>query len=126
MNRRDFDKLIARDRHCLHCGATDDTLVPQHRAGRGFGGASKDSKFNRPSNLIVFCSLANFLIEHDADWAAKARLFGWKLSRWADPAVEPVYDLPNAVYCILGDDWSRVELHNFGKGYLTNENRKFI
>jgi hypothetical protein len=122
MNRREFDKLLARDKHCLHCGKTDDTLIPQHRANRGFGGAGRKSVLNLPSNLIVFCAEANGLIESDAVWADRARLFGWKLSRWADPSTTPVYDLPNAVYCIIGDDWSRVELHNFGKGYLTNEN----
>jgi hypothetical protein len=124
MNRREFDKLLARDKHCLHCGKTDDTLIPQHRANRGFGGAGRKSTLNNASNLIVFCAEANGLIESDAVWADRARLFGWKLSRWADPTATPVYDLPNAVYCIIGDDWSRVELHNFGKGYLTNENRK--
>jgi hypothetical protein len=102
----------------------DDTLIPQHRANRGFGGAGNGSVLNRPSNLIVFCAEANTLIESNADWADRARLFGWKLSRWADPSTTPVYDLPNAIYCILGDDYSRVELHNFGKGYLTNENRE--
>jgi hypothetical protein len=122
MNRREFDKLLARDKHCLHCGKTDDTLIPQHRANRGFGGAGRKSVLNLPSNLIVFCAEANYLIESDAVWADRARLFGWKLSRWADPSVTPVYDLPNMIYCILGDDYSRVELHNFGKGYLTNEN----
>jgi hypothetical protein len=124
MNRREFDKLLARDKHCLHCGRVDDTLIPQHRSNRGFGGAGRKSTLNNASNLIVFCAEANSLIESDAGWADRARFFGWKLSRWADPSLTPVYDLPNAVYCIIGDDWSRVELHNFGKGYLTNENRE--
>lgn len=116
MNKKAFEQLLARDKHCVHCGKVDDTLIPQHRANRGFGGAGKDSKFNRPSNLIVFCAEANQLIESDADWAARARLFGWKLSRWADPAVTPVYYLPTATWAILGDDYSRFELHNYNKG----------
>jgi hypothetical protein len=120
MNRRDFEKLLARDKHCLHCGRVDDTLIPQHRANRGFGGAGKDSVLNRPSNLIVFCAEANTLIESNADWADRARLFGWKLSRWADPSTIPVYDLPNTVWVILGDDFSRFELHNFNKGVMSN------
>jgi len=118
MNRREFDKLLARDKHCLHCGKTDDTLIPQHRANRGFGGAGPKSVLNLPSNLIVFCAEANGLIESDAVWADRARLFGWKLSRWVDPSVTPVYDLPNMIYVILGDDFSRFELHNYGKGVL--------
>jgi hypothetical protein len=118
MNRREFDKLLARDKHCLHCGKTDDTLIPQHRANRGFGGAGRKSTLNNASNLIVFCAEANQLIESDAVWADRARSFGWKLSRWADPSTTPVYDLPNMIYVILGDDFSRFELHNYGKGVL--------
>jgi hypothetical protein len=29
-----------------------------------------------------------------------------------------VWDGPKQVYCILGDDFSRIELHNYGKGVL--------
>ena len=119
MNKKQFQQLLDRDKHCLHCGRMDDTLIPQHRANRGFGGAGKDSIYNRASNLIVLCSEANWLIESNAVWADRARLFGWKLSRWDDPSTRPVYDLPNAVYIVLGDDFSRVELHNYGKGLLS-------
>ena len=121
---KEFLKYLDRDKHCLHCGSQGDDLILNHRANRGFGGAGRKSTLNNASNLIVFCAEANQLIESDADWADRARLFGWKLSRWADPSTTPVYDLPNMIYCILGDDYSRVELHNFGKGYLTDENRE--
>jgi hypothetical protein len=118
MRPKEFLRLLERDKHCLHCGSTGDDLIPQHRANRGFGGARPDSPYNRPSNLIVLCSEANFLMEFDAEFAARARMFGWKLSRWADPSVTPVWDGPKQVYVILGDDYSRIELHNYGKGLL--------
>lgn len=116
MNRREFQKFLDRDKHCWHCGSTGDDLVPQHRANRGAGGASKISKLNQPSNIIVMCAQANFLMEHDAAFAERARLFGWKISRYDDPALQVCYDLPRGVYCILGNDFSRVEIHNYGKG----------
>ncbi len=122
MKPKEFLRLLERDGgRCWHCGSSGDDLIPQHRANRGFGGASTGSKFNKPSNLIVMCSRANFLMEFDADFAARARLFGWKLSRWADPTVVPVWDGPKQVYCILGDDYSRIELHNYGKGVLSKD-----
>jgi hypothetical protein len=120
MRPKEFLRLLERDKHCLHCGSTGDDLIPQHRANRGFGGARPDSPYNRPSNLIVLCSEANFLMEFNAEFAARARMFGWKLSRWADPSVTPVWDGPKQVYVILGDDYSRIELHNYGKGVLSN------
>lgn len=113
MNRREFQKFLDRDKHCWHCGSTGDDLVPQHRANRGAGGASKISKLNQPSNLLVFCSRANFELEHSAEFAERGRLFGWKLSRYADPTQEPVYDAFTGVWCILTNDFARVELHNY-------------
>lgn len=112
MNRKQFDRLLSRDQHCLHCGSVDDTLVPQHRSNRGFGGSKLRDV---PSNLIVLCAVANGLCESDARFAAKARVLGWKLSRWDDPRSVPVFDLFSGVWLILGDDWSRFELHNYSK-----------
>lgn len=64
------------------------------------------------------CGLANFLMEHDYKFAERARFFGWKLSKHLDPSQEPVYDLAAGVWVLLGDDLSRFELHNFGKGVM--------
>lgn len=114
MNKKAFAKLLNRDGHCWHCGSTGDNLIPQHRANRGHGGASKISKLNQPSNLIVLCSDANFMLENLADFAERGRLFGWKISRYADPATEPVYDAWKGVWCILTNDYERIELHNYG------------
>ena len=114
MNRATFAKYLERDRVCWHCGSDGDDLIPHHRANRGHGGAGKQSILNSPSNIILMCSEANFLMEHDAEFAARARLFGWKISRYADPLSEAVYDLSKGVYCILTNDFARVELHNYG------------
>ena len=115
MNRREFNKFLERDKQCWHCGSTADDLIPHHRANRGSGGASKISKLNKPSNIIVMCGQANYLMEHDAEFADWARMFGWKISRYDDPALQVCYDLPRGVYCYLGDDFARVEVHNYGK-----------
>ena len=122
MNRATFAKYLDRDKQCWHCGSDGDDLIPHHRANRGHGGAGKQSILNQPSNIILMCSQANFLMEHDAEFAARARLFGWKISRYAEPTEEVCYDLWRGVYCYLGNDFARVEVHNYGKGL--NENRK--
>jgi hypothetical protein len=69
MNKKMFQKFIDRDGVCPHCLKSDDTLVPQHRAGRGMGGSRS---LDRPSNIIVLCSEANFLLEANAEFAARA------------------------------------------------------
>jgi hypothetical protein len=70
MNKKMFQKFIDRDGVCPHCLKSDDTLVPQHRAGRGMGGSRS---LDRPSNIIVLCSEANFLLEANAEFAARGR-----------------------------------------------------
>lgn len=113
MNRREFQKYLDRDKHCWHCGSTGDDLIPQHRANRGHGGASKLSDLNKPSNLIVLCSQANYELENNAKFAERGRLFGWKISRYADATQEPVFDAWKGVWCILTNDYERIELHNY-------------
>jgi hypothetical protein len=99
-----FARYLDRDSHCLHCG-TLEGLVPQHRAGRGMGGSKAA---NKPSNIIALCALYNGLIESDAERASEARLYGWKLSRWADSLIEPVYDAYTGVWWLLDDHYGRV------------------
>jgi len=103
MTKKEFDKYLARDKHCLHCGLVDDTLVPQHRLGRGMGGKSKTA--DRVSNIIVFCSKANGLLESSSTLAQMGRDYGWKLQTGQDPATTPVYD--NGVWWLLTDDFKR-------------------
>jgi hypothetical protein len=102
---KEFKRLLARDRYCLHCGLDDDTLIPQHRINRQMGGAGIASKRNKPSNLIVLCHNFNSLIESDAKSAEIARLNGWKLSSWQDPLLVPVWDSVRSVWVLLDDDF---------------------
>ncbi len=87
MNIKEFQKYLRRDGGCLHCGVVD-TAIGHHRANRGFGGFKA---LNNPANIIVMCSEVNGLMESDAEWAARARDFGWKISKFANPEFEPIY-----------------------------------
>jgi hypothetical protein len=113
MTPREFKKLLARDRHCLHCGLDDDTLIPQHRINRQMGGAGTASKRNRPSNLIVICSAFNTAMESNADAAQEARARGWKLDSWQDPVFEPVWDATHSLWLMLDDEFGSVALLNW-------------
>jgi hypothetical protein len=89
MTPKQFEKYLARDRHCWHCGQEDD-LIPHHRMNRGAGG--KNSKANQSSNIIVMCARINDLMESNAAWAAIARERGWKLSSYQNPDEIPIFD----------------------------------
>lgn len=105
MNGRQFALYLARDLHCVcGCVGREDTFVPQHRAGRGMGGSKV---LDRPANIIVLCSYVNGLIESDANWAATARAYGWKLSRWQEPEDEPFYDLATGTWNLLDNLYHR-------------------
>jgi len=98
MNRAQFQKFLDRDQHCPHCGTTDDTLVPQHRANRGAGGYKAG---NQPANVIVLCSAFNTAMESDALKAEQARKFGWKLGRYVEPTEAPYYDSVSGTWWLL-------------------------
>lgn len=107
MNGRQFALYLARDLHCpCGCVGREDTLVPNHRAGRGMGGSKL---LDRPSNVVVMCSSANGFIESDPDWAATARAYGWKLSRWQVPEEVPFYDLATGTWNLLDNLYNRTE-----------------
>jgi hypothetical protein len=108
MTPKEFKKLLTRDLACLHCGLDDDTLIPQHRINRQMGGAKKGSARNQPSNLLVFCSAFNGLIESDSKAAQLARERGWKLDSWQDPLTEPVWSAPRNAWVLLDDDFGFV------------------
>jgi hypothetical protein len=82
MNRKEFEKYLARDGGCVHCGSTDTTLIPHHRSNRGMGGMKSK---NNPSNIVVLCSEANLLLESNSAFAALGRAMGWKLT-WGEPS----------------------------------------
>ena len=105
MNRKQFQRFLDRDVRCWHCGSDADDLIPHHRANRGHGGFKAG---DRPSNCLVFCSIANGLLESDPVLAETARRFGWKLSRYDDPLQVPVFDVQVGEWFILTDDFRRV------------------
>lgn len=109
MNITEFRRYLRRDAgRCWHCGLDDETLVPQHRVGRGMGGSKTR---DRPSNIIVLCSAFNSLIESDADAARIARSKGWKLDSWVDPEFEPVFDSVEQCWFLLDDKFGKQSLY---------------
>jgi hypothetical protein len=54
--------------------------------------------------------MMNGLIESDAKAAATARRYGWKLSKWDNPAEKPYYDLLDGKWYLLGDDFTKGQL----------------
>lgn len=106
MTKKEFERYLARDNHCYHCGATE-ALSPNHRANRGHGG-SKSAEV--ASNVVILCSLLNGLIESDAKAAGMAKRFGWKLSRYDNPREMPVYDSVTATWWLFNDDFTRERL----------------
>lgn len=106
MNARQFAKYLARDMHCVcGCMGREDTYVPQHRANRGMGGSKL---LDRPANVIVMCSGLNILIEQNADLAAQARAYGWKLERWQSPEEVPIYDRATGEWYLLDNEYQRI------------------
>lgn len=111
MNAKQFDKLLARDGYCLHCGATE-ALSPNHRANRGMGGSKVRDV---PSNLVVLCSLFNGFIESNAKAAATAKDFGWKLNTWQNPLEVPVFDTQKREWRLLDDVYGSKVVNQEGK-----------
>jgi len=103
MNSKEFQKYIRRDQGiCCHCGTDDDTLSPNHRQNRGMGGSKL---LDRPSNIVLMCSMANGQLESNATFAQMGRDFGWKLVHGQDPTKTPVW---------LADGWYLLD-DDFGK-----------
>ncbi len=105
MNRKEFDRYLRRDfGRCYHCGINDDTLVPQHRQGRGMGGSKAR---HTPSNIITFCSDHNGKIESNAIALLRAKRLGWRLESWQDPRNTPVFCMTTGEWYLLTDDYTR-------------------
>ena len=105
VTKKEFDKFLARDRYCLHCGIDDDTLIPQHRRNRGMGGSPQ--RLSKPSNIIVLCSYYNGLIESVREASETAQRYGWKLRAGQEPEETPVYDSWSGEWYLLKDDYTR-------------------
>lgn len=105
MNKKEFTKYLKRDFYrCYHCGISDETLVPQHRLGRGMGGSKVRDV---PSNIITFCADFNNRIEQNSIAREKARRLGWSLESWQNPLTSPVFDNTTGEWYVLADDFSR-------------------
>lgn len=104
MKANDFRRLMDRDGGCYHCGERE-AVAPNHRANRGMGGSKL---LDVPSNLVVLCSRLNGLIESDERYAVQAKSYGWKVSKWDDPASVPVYDFQTREWYLLNDAWHRM------------------
>lgn len=108
MTPKQFAPILTRDGHCpCGCGCPADQLVPQHRANRGHGGYKAA---NRPSNIIALCSRTNGLIESSSRAADQARIYGWKISKWADPTEIPVTDRVTGKQYLLDDNYGRTHV----------------
>lgn len=103
MSPKQFQRLVERDKHCLHCGETE-AVSPNHRANRGMGGSKQRDV---PSNLVLLCSWMNGMIESDTTCAQLAREKGWKLNSWDDPKQVPVWDMVSGVAFLLDDNFAR-------------------
>ena len=73
------------DRRCVACH-TETDLTFQHRRAVGMGGSK-----NRPTVVdgITLCLTCNQRCE--ADLQTMALAYGWKVRKWADPSLVPVY-----------------------------------
>ena len=105
MNKKLLDALRARDGDvCAWSGVETETLVPHHRANRGAGGFKGA---DRLSNLVLVDSIANGRFESDLQ--QKAKLLGFKISRYADPESIPLFHKVHG-WVLLKDDGSMVML----------------
>jgi hypothetical protein len=105
MKQKEFDKYLARDVWCYHCGISDDTLVPQHRLRRGMGG--KNKRADNPANVIVLCSFMNGLIESNSVAASNALRYGWALESYENPELRPVFDRMLGQWWVLDNNFGR-------------------
>jgi hypothetical protein len=111
MKRKEFELILRRDLwSCYHCGISDDTLVPQHRLGRGMGG-SKNPKVHAASNIITFCSDHNGKVESNSIALLRAKRLGWKLESWEDPLKTPAFHMVTGEWYVLHDNYTR-EVYN--------------
>lgn len=92
MNHKQFKRFLDRDGGCVHCGELE-AVAPHHRMNRGMGGSKI---LDRPSNIIVLCSILNGVLESDSEWAQTAVDYGWKLRGGLVPEETPMF------YPVLG------------------------
>jgi hypothetical protein len=105
VNEKEFNKYLARDGGCVHCGDCF-AVVPHHRLNRGLGGSRER---DTPSNIVTLCSIVNGLVESDAKWYQAALLNGWKLRAGQEPRVSPIWFALDMKWFLLDDKMGKVE-----------------
>lgn len=101
-------RLALRDggRSCWHCWE-DVAVGVQHRCTKGMGGSPEAERL---SNGVILCNALNVAVEQDAQVAAWATAYGWKVSKWDDPAKVPVLDARTGFWWLLDDAGGRVRV----------------
>lgn len=102
MTPKQFQKYVARDFGCWHCGETE-AVSPHHRANRGMGGSKRR---DNPANIMIICSQFNWMMEANAEAQRMAKQWGYKIDSWQDPEKVPVFNVTLGRWFRLGDDWS--------------------
>ncbi len=93
--------IFERDKNrCVAC-LSPNNLTIQHRVGRGMGGSKK---YDSPAFLITMCLECNTKLESDSVWAEIGRENGWKLSRNANPPVDP-----ESILVKVGKRWYHID-----------------
>ena len=113
MNKKTFERYLARDGGCVHCGSTGDDLIGHHRQNRGFGGSKLRDV---PSNIVVLCSQANGLLESSGTFAKLGRDLGWKLTAGQESKETPIFIHGN--WYLLDDNFARVQIKHYDR-YIT-------
>lgn len=104
MNKKQFARLVDRDKYCLHCGV-DEAVSPNHRKNRGMGGKNKAAEV--ASNFVLICSFLNDRIESESFFREMALAKGWKIESWQDPLTVPVFDECLGEWFLLDDNFGR-------------------
>ena len=127
MRPKEFQKFIDRDLYCPHCGVTAPDLIPHHRANRGMGGdRTKNKQASQPANILAICAALNGLMESDSATMARAKDYGWKLSKHQDPANTPIYEAVKGAWFLLDNNYARTEMEkdNHANSQIRAEIRK--
>jgi hypothetical protein len=88
--------IIDRDRRCVRCGVADGLHV-HHRVLQSSG------RNENASNKITLCARCHQWVH---DHPRLARIQGWIVSRYADPAAQPVKHIgQGGIFVLLNDTY---------------------
>lgn len=74
------------------------------------GDRTKNKQASQPANILAICAALNGLMESDSATMAKAKDYGWKLSKHQDPANTPIYDSVRGAWFLLDNNYARTEM----------------